>query len=80
MQRTHWSLEKEGLGIISSCEVVLTELHEIARLLAEAEQDLANLDAHRAELLLRIQELKQARNSMSITGNVETIVIVCNLV
>jgi hypothetical protein len=45
--------------------VVLTELHEIDRLLAEAEQDLANLDVHRAELLLRIKELKQARNSMS---------------
>jgi hypothetical protein len=43
----------------------LTELYEIDRLLAEAEQDLANLDAHRAELLLRIKELKQARNSMS---------------
>jgi hypothetical protein len=37
--------------------VVLTELHEIDRLLAEAEQDLANLDARRAELLLHIKEL-----------------------
>ena len=43
----------------------MTELHEIDQLLAEAEQDLANLDTHRAELLLRIKELKQARNSMS---------------
>jgi hypothetical protein len=45
--------------------VVLTELHEIDRLLAEAEQDLENLDARRTELLLRIKELKQVRNSMS---------------
>jgi len=43
----------------------LTELHEIDQLLVEAEQDLENLDARRAELLLRIKELKQARNSMS---------------
>jgi superfamily II DNA or RNA helicase len=45
--------------------VVLTELHEIDQLLAAAEQDLENLDARRTELLLRIKELKQARNSMS---------------
>jgi len=43
----------------------LTELYEIDRLLAEAEQDLENLDVHRANLLLRIKELKQARNSIS---------------
>ena len=43
----------------------MTELHEIDQLLAEAEQDLENLDARRTELLLRIKELKQARNSMS---------------
>lgn len=43
----------------------MTELHEIDRLLAEAEQDLANFDARRAELLLHIKELRQARNSMS---------------
>lgn len=43
----------------------MTELYEIDRLLAEAEQDLENLDAHRANLLLRIKELKQARNSIS---------------
>ncbi|MCD4671247.1 MAG: DEAD/DEAH box helicase [Anaerolineaceae bacterium] len=43
----------------------MTELQEIDQSQAEAERELANLDARRSELLSRIEELKQARISMS---------------
>ena len=48
-----------------SGEVGLTELKKIDQSQAEAERELANLDIRRSELLSRIEELKQARISVS---------------
>jgi len=54
------------IRITPNGEVDLTELHEINQSQAEAERELANLDARRSELLSRIEELKQAKTSVSV--------------